>query len=351
MVVSDLCLSIFYENDIVGPYNFTYTGQTNGRNSWYSSGNTLTMLWNSGNTYWEVINFGQVGSVALRNTSNVETPINGWNVLGISPKNNVIVKSGTCGTYPPLLLRSKVTNNTCPTNCDGIIVASAIGETTPYVYSLDSVNFKQSPIFSNICEGQYSLSVSASTGAIVSSIVSVNTDFESSIYNVSLENISQESISNEIVQTTFKLNIVPELKVGDVLSLTLNSTNQITKYEPGSSSGSNTMNVYKNTSGLTPTIAPTVTVSLNRPYCSPSQINSQYIDSIYTTTLMSGDTLTGITTSTINNILFETDSNGCSTKIEQKNTIKILSARINTCKCCKVIFDSQNYAGINLHVR
>jgi hypothetical protein len=351
MAVSNLCLSVFYENDIVGPYNFVYTGQTNGRNVWYSSGNSLTMLWNSGNTYWEVSNFGQVGSIALRNTSNVQIPINGWNILGVSPKNNVIVKSGSCGTYPPLVLKSKITNNTCPTNCDGIIVASAIGESTPYVYSLDSINFKKNPIFSNICEGQYSLSVSASTGAIVSSIVSVGTDFESMIYNVSLENISQESISNDVIQTTFRLNIVPELKVGDVLSLRLNSTNTIIKYEPGSSSGSNIMNVYKNTSGLTPTIAPTVTVSSNRPYCSPSQINSQYIDSIYTTTLMSGNTLTGITTSTINNILFETDSNGCSTKIEQKNIIKILSARINTCKCCKVIFDSENYAGINLHVR
>ena len=96
MAVSDLCLSIFYENDIVGPYNFVYTGQTYGRNAWYSSGNTLTMLWNSGNTYWEVPNFGQIGSVALRNTSNVETPINGWNILGISPKNNVIVKIPRC---------------------------------------------------------------------------------------------------------------------------------------------------------------------------------------------------------------------------------------------------------------
>lgn len=351
MAVSDLCLSVYFENDILGPYTFAYGGEINGKSYWNGSYNDMLMQWNSINSYWEVLNWIGVPNTALRNQNDTDFPTSNWKLIGITQKNNIIVKSGTCGTYPPLVLKSKITNNTCPTNCDGIIVASAIGETTPYVYSLDSVNFKKSPIFSNICEGQYSLSVSASTGAIVSSIVSVNTDFESSIYNVSLENISQASISNEIVQTTFKLNIVPELKVGDVLSLTLNSTNQIIKYEPGSSGGSNIMNVYKNTSGLTPTIAPTVVTSSNRPYCSPSQINSQYIDSIYTTTLMSGDTLTGITTSTINNILFETDSNGCSTKIEQKNIIKIISARINTCKCCKVIFNSQNYAGINLHIR
>ena len=351
-MTSNLCLSVYFENDIIGPYTFTYgDGEINGKPYWSILDSDMVMQWNSGNTYWEVVNWVGVENSALRNQNDTDFPIANWKLIGIVPKNNVIVKSGSCGTYPPLVLKSKITKNSCPNNCDGIIVASAIGETTPYVYSLDSINFKQSPIFNNICEGQYSLSVSASTGAIVSSIVSVGTDFESMIYNVSLENISQESISNDVIQTTFKLNIVPELKVGDVLSLTLNSTNTTIKYEPGSSSGSNIMNVYKNTSGLTPTIAPTVMVSTNRPYCSPSQINSQYIDSTYITTLMSGDTLTGMTTSTINNVLFETDSNGCSTKIEQKNIIKILSARINTCKCCKVIFDSENYAGINLHAR
>jgi hypothetical protein len=134
------------------------------------------------------------------------------------------------------------------------------------------------------------------------------------------------------------------------LTIGLNANLDTKISEPGSASTLNTLSVYKNNTLLTGNTT-TSTTSLARPYCSPYLDNTNYSGLTYSTTLISGDTLTGITTSVINNIQLETGSNGCSTRIEQKNLIRIMSAAINTCKCCELIYNSDSNAGINSHIR
>ena len=350
-MASNLCLSVYFENDILGPYTFTYGGEINGKPYWDGSYNDMIMQWNSSNTYWEVLNWIGVSNTALRNQSDTDFPIANWKLIGIAPKNEVIVTSGSCGTYPPLVLNANVTNNTCSRDCDGVIVASAKGQTNPYLYSINGgVSYTPNPIFDNLCNGEYNLSVSASTSVIESKFVSVGFNQTANQYALALQNIYQMSISDDTIQTTWQLNIDPPLKVGDVLSLGLNANLETIISEPGTATTLNSLSVYKNNTLLNPSATITNTENI-RPYCSPYLNIGSYSGLTYNTTLVSGDTLTGITTSIINNIQIQTGSNGCSTKIEQKNLIRIMSAVINTCKCCELIYNSDSNAGINSHIR
>jgi len=350
-MASNLCLSVYFENDILGPYTFTYGGEINGKPYWDGSYNDMIMQWNSSNTYWEVLNWIGVSNTALRNQSDTDFPIANWKLIGIAPKNEVIVTSGSCGTYPPLVLNANVTNNTCSRDCDGVIVASAKGQTNPYLYSINGgVSYTPNPIFDNLCNGEYNLSVSASTSVIESKFVSVGFNQTANQYALALQNIYQMSISDDTIQTTWQLNIDPPLKVGDVLSLGLNANLETIISEPGTATTLNSLSVYKNNTLLNPSATITNTENI-RPYCSPYLNIGSYSGLTYNTTLVSGDTLTGITTSIINNIQIQTGSNGCSTKIEQKNLIRIMSAAINTCKCCELIYNSDSNAGINSHIR
>jgi len=350
-MVSNLCLSVFFEDDILGPYNFIYSGETNGKPYWGNSTNSYIMSWNSGNTYWEVVNWSGITNTALRNQNDVDFPTSNWRMIGVAPKNEVIVTSGSCGAYPPLLLNATITNNTCSKDCDGVIVANAKGQTKPYLYSINGgVSYTPNPIFDNLCNGEYNLSVSASTLVIESKFVSVGFNQTANQYALSVQNISQMSISDDTVQTTWQLNIEPPLKTGDVLTIGLNANLETIISEPGSATTLNSLSVYKNNTLLNPSATITNTENI-RPYCSPYLNIGSYSGLTYNTTLVSGDTLTGITTSIINNIQIQTGSNGCSTKIEQKNLIRIMSAAINTCKCCELIYNSDSNAGINSHIR
>jgi hypothetical protein len=351
MAINDLCLNVYFENDIIGPYNFQYSGITNGKNYWHSTGSSMTIIWNLSNKYWEVLNWTGVTNTALRSVNSSDIPTSDWKIRGVAPKNDVLVTYGECDGYSPILLRSKITNNSCVGNCDGVIVASSLGGIKPYVYSINNgQTYSSSPIFKGICEGQYNLYVSGQTGGVASIVSNVSSENELSRYEINLSNISEQFISDDTIQTTWKLNINPELKAGHVLTLTMNANLETSLYQPGSASTNNIISVYKNNSLLTPNIISN-SLATNRPYCSPNLINTTYSALTYSTTIISGDTLTGTTTSIINNNGYQVDSNGCSTKVEQKNTIRIDSAKINTCRCCEIIFNSQNYVGINSHIK
>jgi len=351
-MLSDLCLSVFLENEVFGPYNFIYSGETNGKPYWGNSANSYIMRWNSGNTYWEVVNWSGFTNTALRNQNDTDFPTSNWKMIGAAPKSDVIVTSGSCGAYAPLVLTTTITNNTCSRDCDGVIVASAKGQAKPYLYSINGgVTYTGNPIFSNLCNGEYDLMVSASTSVIESKTISVGFNETDNVYGLILQNISQTNISNDTIQTTWQLNIDPPLDAGYILTLALNANLDTITSQPGSATTSNTISIYKNNTLLSASTINFTTNEIERPFCSPYLNVGNYSGLTYYTTLVSGDTLTGVTTSIINNIQVQTGSNGCSTKIEQKNLVRIMSAVINNCKCCELIYNSDSNAGINSHIR
>lgn len=352
MVIENLCLNVYFEKNIFGPYTFSYVGVTNNHNYWYSSPYNLTIQYNEDFGYWEVLNIETIINAKLRNTTTLSVPIGNWSIVGIIPNGEAIVTSGTCSTYPPLSLRTKVVNNTCPKKCNGAIFSSAIGDNKPYYFSINNgVTYTPNPIFNNLCDGQYNVTVSGQTGAIVSKFVTITTNDNGRLFDLSLETISTPILPDNTKQSFWKLSISPELKGPETILVSLDANLEKVTSQPGSGTTTNIVSVYKNGTLVNPTTTTTSSKQIDRPNCSPYKDITNLTGFTYSITMSGGTTLSGVTTSIINDYTKEISNNGCQTNISQKNTIRIASASISNCECCDVIFDSANYAGINKHSR
>ena len=210
--MQNLCLNILFENNAIGPYEFNLQSKINGYDSWYNSANNLTIFFNKNNNYWEILNIDTIINAKLRNTTTLNIPIGSWSIVGLVPSGNAIVTSGTCSTYPPLSIRTKVANNTCPKKCNGAIFASAIGDNKPYKFSIDNgVTYTSNPIFNNLCEGEYNIRVSGQTGSVASEFVTVSATDSSQIYSLSLEDIAKNQlIEMNVFKGEFK--IIPDFE-------------------------------------------------------------------------------------------------------------------------------------------
>ena len=352
MIIENLCLNVYFDNNVFGPYTFVYTGVMNNHSYWYSSMNDLTIQYNQDAGYWEILNIETIINAKLRNTINLETPIGNWSIVGLVPSGSAIVTSGICSTYPPISLRTKVANNTCPKKCNGVIFSSAIGDNKPYKFSIDNgVTYTSNPIFNNLCEGEYNIRVSGQTGSVTSEFVTVSANDSSQIYSLSLETISTPILPNNTNQSFWKLNISPELKDGVTILVGLDANLQTIISQPGTGATINNLSIYKNGTLVVPTTNTTSAAQIDRVNCPPYKDITNLTGLTYSV-IISGDTiLSGVTTSIINDYNKEISNNGCQTSITQKNILKIISASINNCECCSVSFDSINYVGINKHSR
>ncbi|MCF8339813.1 MAG: hypothetical protein K9I82_02475 [Chitinophagaceae bacterium] len=352
MAIENLCLNVYFDNNVFGPYTFSYTGVMNNHSYWYSSMDDLTIQYNQDAGYWEVLNIETIINAKLRNTTNLENPVGNWAIVGLVPSGEAIVTSGTCSTYPPLSIRTKVANNTCPKKCNGAIFASAIGDNKPYKFSINNgVTYTSNPIFNNLCEGEYNIRVSGQTGSIVSKFVTVNVNDSSQIYSLSLETISTPILPNNTKQSFWKLNTSPELKDGATILVGLDANLQTIISQPGTGTTINNISIYKNGTLVVPTTTTTSVTQTDRVNCTPYKDIINLTGFTYSVIISGGTVLSGITTSIINDYNNEISNNGCQTNITQKNILKIISASINNCECCSVNFDSANYVGINKHSR
>lgn len=350
--MQNLCLNILFENNAIGPYEFNLQSKINGYDSWYNSANNLTIFFNKNNNYWEILNVDTIINAKLRNTTTLNIPIGSWSIVGLVPSGNAIVTSGTCSTYPPLSLRTKVANNTCPKKCNGAIFASAIGDNKPYKFSIDNgVTYTSNPIFNNLCEGEYNIRVSGQTGSVASEFVTVSATDSSQIYSLSLETISTPILPNNTKQSFWKLNTSPELKDGVTILVGLDANLQTIISQPGTGTTINNLSVYKNGTLVVPNTTTTSVMQTDRVNCTPYKDVTNLTGFTYSVIISGGTVLSGITTSIINDYNSEISNNGCQTNITQKNILKIISASINNCECCSVNFDSANYVGINKHSR
>jgi hypothetical protein len=350
--MQNLCLNILFDNNIIGPLQFNLQNEINQHYSWYNATNDLTIYFNKDNNYWEILNIETILNAKLRNTLNLEIPIGNWVIVGLVPNGNAIVTSGTCSTYPPLSLRTKVVNNTCPKKCNGAIFASAIGDNKPYKFSINNgVTYTSNPIFENLCEGEYNIRVSGQTGSIVSQFVTVGVNDETQTYSLNLETINTPILPNSTKQSFWKLTTSPELKDGTNILVGFDANLETIISQPGTGTTINTLSVYKDGTLVAPTTTITSETQVDRANCPPYKDIIKLTGFTYSITI-SGDTiLSGSTTSIINDYNNEISNNGCQTTITQKNILKIVSASINNCECCSVNFDSANYVGINKHLR
>ncbi|MCS6903917.1 MAG: SBBP repeat-containing protein [Bacteroidia bacterium] len=88
--------------------------------------------------------------------------IAGEYTLLVTDANNCSATRNLSITEPPLPLAAEIafTNDArCATNCNGIIVAQALGGTPPYRFSINGGNFQTLPQFNDLCRGEYLVTV------------------------------------------------------------------------------------------------------------------------------------------------------------------------------------------------
>ena len=96
----------------------------------------------------------------------------------------------------PMLTNGSVTSNyngeniSCNGYFDGIITAFVSGGTFGYTYSIDQVNYSNSPIFSNLSSGNYTISYKDQNDCFSSEIITLN---EPSLININLDSMQDIS--------------------------------------------------------------------------------------------------------------------------------------------------------------
>ena len=214
-----LCLSIYFENSILGPYSFYFDKKVNNHFSWFNVSNDLKIIWNSENNYWEILNIDKIINGELRNFSDIWLPIGSWVVVGLIPNSYAEVSLGEC-LEAPMILKSKVSNNTCYNKCNGSIIMSALGDYRPYLYSIDNgVSFQGSPIFKKLCQGSYNILGIGGSSSVVSKIVDVGFQNNNITYSLSLNVGSTLSLSESTRQLSWHLYIVPTLINNEIIDL------------------------------------------------------------------------------------------------------------------------------------
>lgn len=353
-----LCLSIYFENNILGPYSFYFDKKINNYFSWFNVSNDLKIIWNSENNYWEILNIDKIINGELRNFSDIWLPVGSWVVVGLIPNSYAEVSLGEC-LDAPMILKGKVQNNTCSNKCNGSIIMSALGDYRPYLYSIDNgVTFQGSPIFKKLCQGSYNILGIGGTNSVVSKTFDVGFQNNNITYNLSLNIESTLSLSESTRQLSWHLDITPPLINNEIINLTFGVNLETTIDAPGSAQTLNSVNVYtKDTplfSGLTQLTPINLTTSYNeknRDFCFPNKTITSFSGFTYSSTIDKDSILSGISTSIIYDYNKEISENGCQTKIMQKNSIKIISASVINCECCDVIVDSTKTIEINKHER
>jgi len=350
--MDNLCLNIYFSNNVYGPYTFLYDSEVNNHKSWYCELYDLRIAYNNDAKYWEVLNIETIINAKLRNVKDLEMPIGYWTIVGVVPNGDAIVTSGSCSTYPPISLSTKIANNTCPNKCNGTIFASAIGDQKPYNFSINyGITYTSNPIFNNLCQGEYNIKVSGQTGSVANKLVTVSFQNSNKIYNIKLETISTPILPYDLKETIWGLTINPPLTDGDVISVNLLNDAETIISQPGSGMTINNTKVYKNGIQIQPTTISSTSKEEDRINCFPYRDITKLSGITYSIVVSGGTSITGNTISSIDIYNKEISDNGCQTSIAQKNITKIVSASIVNCECCSVNFDSTNYVGINKHFR
>jgi hypothetical protein len=239
-----------------------------------------------------------------------------------------------------MALNFDVSVNKAVCGCDGGITIIASGGYTPYQYSIDGgITYKNSPIFTNLCGGNYYtivLDVSGQTSGRYTPIINPT---GKTIYNVSLST-SVSTLSNNnsfnIKQYYTTITTTPNLPENVYLTFDLIKTSTLNS-SPSFSSATKTSSsiLTYNTSAITYSFSGQVTgETFNTiPGC---QNNTLYTDSISEVwsnlTYYNGDEFYLTTTDTN----YKNDSTICYIG-DSNESFSIVNLKINGCGCCGVV--------------
>lgn len=342
---SEFCMTLSY-NQTTLKINFIYNGLVNGQHSWISNAPVgYTITGDTTGTQWKVDGF-PIPSYGITNT---EPPSSIWTPLGFGKSATMTTSNGSC-TIPTITLSESIVFSNTPFNlqlnknepicgCDGAITILATNGTPPYNYSIDNgVTYKNSPIFNNLCNGLYSVSVADNDGNVSNSSITLTRPPLPTQYTLSLNKNTRTILNNgatttKVTDITF--SVTPKLPDGASITFDLIHNNTF-KCSPIFSAASLTTNTIftKNTLPISLTLSgvSTGTTVNTYPGCQDQNIFvSTYTENWAGLEINSTDDFILSTTSSVSQ-----NVNMACYYVDDLDTYYLLNLKINNCSCCSV---------------
>jgi hypothetical protein len=344
---ANLCFFVDYKTGTInGPLQFSRGAAYNGRPSWqYFNGISTTYLrWNIEQGKWEMQDW-TIGQGTLVNYTNTYFPLTGWESVGNPVQAVITVTEGTCPDYPPLQVTITTDPTTCGNTqpCDGDITITPQGGRAPYTYSINNgQSFSSSNIFSQLCEGTYTVVVKDSVGNLVKRDVIVIAEATPVLYEMTVSTSGVTQVTNNNYTGSWAVEVNPPIPLGASITFDLYVNKLSTVDGPGTGSTLGTTIVYKDGTQLTKDNTTVNSSTVSRPNCDgtynglPIEREQVSTAEVYKITMVKGTIVSGITNSILSITAGAVATNGCATRLEQNINVLTFSAVISNCKCCNV---------------
>jgi SprB repeat len=333
--IAGLCFNIIWSDGTVVQIEFTFAGYLNGKPRWYNSANGYYVQW-SPTLGWRITGYSYQGGVLGSNTTS-NIPTSGWISLGGTYTATVNVNQGVCTPFNSLYFTLQTSPASCTNTCNGSIIVTPFGGVAPYSYSLDNgVTTQTSNIFSNVCAGNYAVTIIDSASNTYTQSVTIASSAILTNYSVGLQVLNLNTAGNT-KQQRWQVVVSPPLPAGVTLSYNLNIAIDQLEQRPGGGIIDYSVSIRKNGVNQSPTSTSTTSIS-PRPFCSPqTQTESDYTESV-ALTMTNNDIVSGTSVSQI--FVEQPQSvNGCSTVLRQVMRVSLNNVNIQGCNCCAASFN------------
>lgn len=346
---SNICL-VAIGNTSYGPLQFVVAGTRNGKPYW-NSGN-YNVVWKS--TRWEVVgtdlttpvNFAG-GAIFASSTTSIP-PLAGWQSVGGTEVYSVTMTQGTCPSTLPLRTVVTKTDSTCNTNvsCDGTITIATQFGVPPYQYSINNgLTWQSFNIFQGLCPNTYTILTRDSQLTTIPNTVVIGYVSAPQTYQLQINlipNLNQDLSTINFSESTRYGQIVsnPILPVGTTIQGVITITKVRANNGPGSGTITDNISFTRNNIPISNTSQTSNTQIGTRPFCNPEQQATTTIVESYPFTMMVGDVLQIVTTSTleITNGQISKQTN-CTTELVETISASLSQTQIQGCNCCSVSTD------------
>jgi hypothetical protein len=306
-----------------------------GYNQWISDDNTYSINWDTSLSRWK-LNGGNLSYSMYSSLPSSVPPLNSWYILGLN--GTVVVNEGVCNPLGVNSLTFSVNQPIC--TCDGNLMITASGGYPPYQYSIDNgVTYYNSPMFSQLCSGIYSVKVVDISGNTNSDNITLNEPAPPTVYSVKLSTTLTTPVNNNTTLTnqyTTTVSVSPELPIGTVLTFNISHNNKL-YYSPSSIIANLVTNtvLYKNNISIPLTSSDTITSDSG---FNPVKGCQNFVKYLYyysetwdTLTFTNSDSIVINTVTTVTN----TGPTTCGYTLSE-DLYNIFNATISGCGCCKV---------------
>jgi hypothetical protein len=353
-----LCGIFTAENYQNYKYQFYYNTVVNGKPSWTAStvnnsittsGGTLNMYYDNTLGQWIVTGFSSTQWYPS-SSSVTSPPLSNWTTNGNSPVTNVVVSSGTCPTYTPMIVVPLTNSASCASSTDGSICITVYNGSGSFVYSINGgVTTGTTNCFYNLGSGTYSVYVKDTiTSATTTQNVTIqNLNINTNVtlkYTQTANTTLQNTNTIENTKQSYSLNTV-DIPNGTTVNLSFNLSDVFDKCEPGD--GDNAASdfvISKNGVPIIITPISDVTVDTNRANCSPYVCSVETSESTASCSVTNTDTLTidiynRVSISSLSHVT------GCPTKLT--NTMGVnTSLTYNSTNCVSLIGSGLNVQSV-----